>query len=134
MADHDVDAPVGSIPIIFGEGLGGITGIGAGLDGYLYVLTYLGDLYRILPLSESTKPKNPLPGTSLQGNISQQQQPLPTPANGVQATIAGIRGEMNHAVLTPLNIEVAKQLLGTMLFTIPYGRWDKGGDGGGLTM
>jgi glucose/arabinose dehydrogenase len=35
--------------VTFGTGFGGITDIETGLDGYLYILTFGGDLYRIVP-------------------------------------------------------------------------------------
>jgi glucose/arabinose dehydrogenase len=41
-----------SQPVIFGTGFdGGITDLQVGPDGYLYVLTYAGSIYRIIPSS-----------------------------------------------------------------------------------
>ena len=52
LADKKVDNTVESIPITFGQGFGGITDIQVGPDGYMYVLSYTGDLYKILPASQ----------------------------------------------------------------------------------
>ena len=44
--------PQDSQPVIFGTGFdGGITDLQVGPDGYLYVLTYAGSIYRIIPSS-----------------------------------------------------------------------------------
>jgi glucose/arabinose dehydrogenase len=37
--------------IVFGNGFGGITDIQVGPEGYLYVLSYSGVIYRIVPSS-----------------------------------------------------------------------------------
>lgn len=49
LTDKEVDEPGESQPLVFGQGFGGITDIEVGLDGYLYVLSYSGSIYRILP-------------------------------------------------------------------------------------
>jgi glucose/arabinose dehydrogenase len=49
LLDKEVDEPDESQPLVFGQGFGGITDIEMGLDGYLYVLSYSGSMYRILP-------------------------------------------------------------------------------------
>jgi glucose/arabinose dehydrogenase len=49
LSDREVDEPAESQPLVFGQGFGGITDIEVGLDGYLYVLSYSGSMYRILP-------------------------------------------------------------------------------------
>jgi glucose/arabinose dehydrogenase len=51
---HLADDLVASTPhqvsaVIFGTGFGGITDIATGPDGYLYILTYAGKMYRIVP-------------------------------------------------------------------------------------
>lgn len=51
LSDKQVDDPGESQPLVFGEGFGGITDIEVGVEGYLYVLSYSGSLYRILPLT-----------------------------------------------------------------------------------
>ncbi|MGE0690725.1 MAG: PQQ-dependent sugar dehydrogenase [Candidatus Nitrosocosmicus sp.] len=54
LQDNRIQNPKENLPLIFGQGFGGITDIQVGPDGYLYVLSYEGSLYRILPVSEST--------------------------------------------------------------------------------
>lgn len=51
LRDNTVDVPGESDPLIFGQGFGGITDIRDSPDGYLYVLSYSGHLYKILPSS-----------------------------------------------------------------------------------
>ena len=51
LADKQVRYPKEVIPPIFGSDFGGITDIEVGSDGYLYVLTYFGEIYRIIQKS-----------------------------------------------------------------------------------
>lgn len=54
LQDNRIQNPKENLPLIFGQGFGGITDIQVGPDGYLYVLSYEGSLFRILPLLESS--------------------------------------------------------------------------------
>ena len=90
LSDNKVDSPKESEPIIFGQGFGGITDLEVGPDGYLYVLTYPGSLYRIMPSSESSAPQNTL-GTDAQNN------PPVSPADAIQAKILGIQGQASYS-------------------------------------
>src|SRR6187551_1863200 len=54
LADREVNDPKENQPIVFGQGFGGITDLQTGPDGYLYVLSYTGSLFRILPSTSST--------------------------------------------------------------------------------
>jgi glucose/arabinose dehydrogenase len=56
LIDKKVDNTVESVPIIFGQGFGGITDIQIGPDGYMYVLSFTGDLYKIIPKSQNSLP------------------------------------------------------------------------------
>ena len=58
LVDREVNDPKENQPIVFGQGFGGITDIEIGPDGYLYVLSYTGSLFRILPSSASTTTNN----------------------------------------------------------------------------
>jgi aldose sugar dehydrogenase len=90
LSDNKVDSPKESEPIIFGQGFGGITDLEVGPDGYLYVLTYPGSLYRILPSSESSAPQN-TPDTAAQNN-----HPV-APADAIPAKIIGIQGKASYS-------------------------------------
>ena len=87
LADKKVDTPVESIPITFGQGFGGITDIQVGPDGYMYVLSYTGDLYKILPTSQSTIPKAQ----------SQFSQSTAVPEGSIMVTINGISGDNSYS-------------------------------------
>jgi aldose sugar dehydrogenase len=87
LVDKKVDNTVESIPITFGQGFGGITDIQVGPDGYLYVLSFTGDLYKILPISQSSIPKAQSP--SSQSSV--------VPEGSVLVTINGISGDNSYA-------------------------------------
>jgi aldose sugar dehydrogenase len=54
LADKIANTPEDAKPVIFGTGFdGGITDLQVGPDGYLYVLTFAGAIYRIVPVSSS---------------------------------------------------------------------------------
>lgn len=63
LKDREVNDPKENQPFVFGQGFGGITDIQMGPDGYLYVLSYTGSLFRILPSS-------PLADTSTTSDVS----------------------------------------------------------------
>ena len=85
LSDKKVDSTVESIPITFGQGFGGITDIQIGPDGYLYVLSFTGDLYKVVPLSQSTTPVT-------KPTISQNV----IPPGSVLVTINGISGDNSY--------------------------------------
>jgi len=87
LADKKVDNTVESIPITFGQGFGGITDIQVGPDGYMYVLSFTGDLYKIIPTSQSTVPKAQSPLT----------QSSVVPKDSILVTINGISGDNSYA-------------------------------------
>ncbi|MDN5845636.1 MAG: PQQ-dependent sugar dehydrogenase [Candidatus Nitrosocosmicus sp.] len=60
MANKQVNNPKEVIPIIFGSRFGGIADLKVGPDGYLYVLTYFGEIYRIMPKSNFVNSNNSL--------------------------------------------------------------------------
>jgi aldose sugar dehydrogenase len=54
LADKIANTPQDAKPVIFGTGFdGGITDLQVGPDGYLYVLTFAGAIYRIVPIASS---------------------------------------------------------------------------------
>ena len=87
LVDKKVDNTVESIPITFGQGFGGITDIQVGPDGYLYVLSFTGDLYKILPTLQSSIPKAQSP--SSQSSV--------VPEGSILVTINGISGDNSYA-------------------------------------
>ena len=95
LADNQVDETTENQPLIFGQGFGGITDLQVGPDGYLYVLSYTGALYRILPISESNTPKNQ-PDLADQGDTQS--------ADSIPVVIAGIKGDQSYSP-NPIRIE-----------------------------
>src|SRR6188472_2409461 len=93
--DNEINDPKENQPIIFGQGFGGITDIQVGPDGYLYVSSYSGSLYKILPVSDSTTPKN-------QPNLTPQNTTLTN--QSVSAVILGIDGDNSYSP-EPIEIE-----------------------------
>jgi glucose/arabinose dehydrogenase/plastocyanin len=101
LSDNEVDETMELTPVIFGQGFGGITDLDVGPDGYLYILTFPGDLYRVLPKSASLPtPNSPPPTTSSVSSTTppaSEQQTLPsTSANAVIARIVGIDGDDSY--------------------------------------
>jgi plastocyanin len=101
--------------LIFGQGFGRITDIEVGPDGFLYVLSYTGSLFRIVPTSSSlgssitgsnpsnTNPNNEeqqqksdIPETSEQSNFKNDKS---TPAG-----IVGLNGDSSYSP-NPITIE-----------------------------
>lgn len=98
LVDNKIDDPKENLPLIFGQGFGGITDIQAGPDGYLYVLSYTGSLYRILPISEST-----VPSTQTHSSTNLQEEGL-TSIQSISAVILGIDGDNSYSP-EPIEIE-----------------------------
>ena len=95
LADNQVDETTENQPLIFGQGFGGITDIQVGPDGYLYVLSYTGALYRIVPISESTVPTN-------QQALADQSETQS--AGAIPVVIAGLKGDQSYSP-NPIRIE-----------------------------
>jgi glucose/arabinose dehydrogenase/plastocyanin len=118
LEDKEVNAPREAIPLIFGQGFGGITDLEVGPDGYLYVLSYHGDLFRVKPKSDipqddkSLQPStttaplaNPTPTSeSEDGN---PEAPTATGTAAVTARIVGIEGDQSYDP-NPIEIEAGQ--------------------------
>jgi len=96
LADKQVNNSKEVIPLIFGSGFGGVTDLDVGPDGYLYVLTYFGEIYKILPKSNSIKfdnltdmNKSPPPPPPL-------QQSSPSLSDSTLVQIVGIEGNKSY--------------------------------------
>ncbi|MBA3749948.1 MAG: PQQ-dependent sugar dehydrogenase, partial [Nitrosopumilus sp.] len=103
LSDNEVDSPRESEPLIFGQGFGGITDIAVGPDGYLYILSYTGDLYRILPLLESSTPKNQ-PNISVQNTTNSA-----VPPGAIPAKIVDVNGDDSYSP-DPIEIEAGQTI------------------------
>src|SRR6478672_4274384 len=99
LQDTVVDTPGESAPVMFGQGFGGITDLDVGPDGYLYVLTFQGDLYRILPASASSEPilsKSQPELQNPQTPSSSSESKSNAAANKVIANIVGVKGDQSY--------------------------------------
>jgi len=88
LVDNQVDETTENQPLIFGQGFGGITDLQVGPDGYLYVLSYTGSIYRILPLAESLAPTDQQ--TLSEHDESQSLESVPV-------VISGIKGSQSYS-------------------------------------
>jgi len=99
LADKQVNNSKEVIPLIFGSGFGGVTDLDVGPDGYLYVLTYFGEIYKILPKSNSLKSDN-LTDMSKPSSSSPPPLPLqqssPSLSDSTLLHIMGIEGNKSY--------------------------------------
>ena len=102
LSDNQADTPPENQPIIFGQGFGGITDMKVGPDGYLYVLGYHGDLFKILPKSQA-KAEVKKPVSSKITDVSN----VTPPANSTKAIIVGIDGSNSYSP-DPIEIDVGQ--------------------------
>ena len=93
LADKQVNTPKEVIPLIFGSGFGGITDLEVGPDGYLYVLTYFGEIYRIIPKLDLIDSDNPLHANKSQSPLTQT---APSVSNSTIVQIMGIEGDKSY--------------------------------------
>ncbi|MFB5622104.1 MAG: PQQ-dependent sugar dehydrogenase, partial [Candidatus Nitrosomaritimum yanchengensis] len=104
LEDNEIDTPQENQPLIFGQGFGGITDIQVGPDGYLYVLSYTGALYKILPISESDSNKN-----AIQNQLISSEQNDTTRLNSIPVVIIGIDGDDSYSP-NPVEIETGQTI------------------------
>lgn len=110
LADREVNDPKENQPIVFGQGFGGIADLQTGPDGYLYVLSYTGSLFRILPSTSSTTNGTSTAsiGTTTKGQQLEQlynnEQTNSRNDNSVSAVIVGINGDSSYSP-NPISIE-----------------------------
>ncbi len=106
LADNKVDDTPENRVITFGQGFGGITDIQVGpSDGYPYVLSHTGSLFKILPsASKSTAPETenqPSVAAAASSNVAQNDTQR---AGSIPAAIIGIKGAASYA---PNPIEIS---------------------------
>src|SRR4029078_11429883 len=110
LTDREVNDPKENQPIVFGQGFGGISDIEVGPDGYLYVLSYTGSLFKILPSSASTVAKSNVPAIAVTAEDDGEEQSENSDqsnsqnANSVPAVIVGINGDRSYSP-NPITIE-----------------------------
>ena len=104
LEDNEVDETPENAVITFGQGFGGITDIQVGPDGYLYVLSFTGDIYRILPTSENNTSKNQ-PIAIMNSSSANQNATLK--GNYTPAVIVGIDGDESYSP-NPIEISVGQ--------------------------
>ena len=116
LADKEVNDPKENQPFIFGQGFGGITDIEVGPDGFLYVLSYTGSLFRIVPspagttttMSSSASPANNAGTTEDQQAVEQSEnendQSVAQNGNSVPAVILGLYDAKSYSP-NPITIE-----------------------------
>ena len=93
LADKQVNNPKEVIPLIFGSGFGGITDLEVGPDGYLYILTYFGDIYIIMPKSNPINSNNSLHMNKSRPLLTQSS---PSVSNSTLVQIVGIEGDKSY--------------------------------------
>jgi plastocyanin len=99
LQDNEINDPKENQPLIFGQGFGGITDIQVGPDGYLYVLTYTGSLYKILPKADSTLP--------ISQNAKSTTEDDSVQGNSVNVVIRGINGGNSYSP-NPIEIQAGQ--------------------------
>ncbi|MDR4490250.1 MAG: PQQ-dependent sugar dehydrogenase [Candidatus Nitrosocosmicus sp.] len=115
LADKVVNDPKENQPFVFGQGFGGITDIEVGPDGFLYILSYTGSLFRIVPApsessftnsstSSNTDTNTEPPQDKQQSESGNSDQSNSQNDNGVSAVISGLYGENSYSP-NPITIE-----------------------------
>ncbi len=108
LEDREVNDPKENQPFVFGQGFGGITDIKVGPDGYLYVLSYTGSLFRILPSSVSTVTTSNVSSTTEDQQERQSEneddQVTSQTSKSIPAVIIGLYGDSSYSP-NPITIE-----------------------------
>jgi len=117
LADKEVNDPKENQPFIFGQGFGGITDIEVGPDGFLYVLSYTGSLFRIAPSTEASTTATTASSTSpddsatitennqaTEQSESEDDQNVAQDRNSIPAVILGLYADKSYSP-NPITIE-----------------------------
>lgn len=122
LEDKVVNDPKENQPFVFGQGFGGITDIQVGPDGYLYVLSYTGSLFRIVQSSSSSSSISTGIDSNSNSNINtiskdqQGEQSVNADTqsntgneNSVPVVIQGINGDRSYSP-NPITIEKGQKI------------------------
>jgi plastocyanin len=107
LADKEVNNPKEVIPLIFGSGFGGITDLEVGQDDYLYVLTYFGEIYRIIPKLNLINSDNSLYTSKLPPPPTHSTTSI---SNSTLVQIIGIEGNKSYNP-NPVVVKEGQQIL-----------------------
>lgn len=120
LEDKVVNDPKENQPFVFGQGFGGITDIQVGPDGYLYILSYTGSLFRIVPSSSSSV--NSMVNSNSNSNVNtisekhqgeqsgnEDTQSNTGNENSVPVVIQGINGDRSYSP-NPITIEKGQSI------------------------
>jgi len=134
--DKEINDPKENQPFVFGQGFGGITDIEVGPDGYLYVLSYTGSLFRIAPTSSTiaSPTSNDSSTTGIQQEIpsersssSNDDQVISQINNSIPAVILGLHGDKSYSP-NPITIERSQTITwyngDTISHTVTSGQGD----------
>lgn len=95
-----------------GSGFDGITDLDVGLDQYLYVLTYFGDIYKIFSKSDSIKSSNHigLSKSPLSPSPLPVQHSSPSVSNSTLVQIVVIEGDKSYSPI-PIVVKACQTIL-----------------------
>lgn len=135
LSDREINDPKENQPLVFGQGFGGITDIEVGPDGYLYVLSYTGTLFKIVPSDNGLTTNENLENNS-QGKISSQENgdnPNATPPKGSNSVIImGLKADRSYSP-NPITVERGQTITwyngDTISHTVTSGHDNKGDSG-----
>ena len=101
LQDKEINDPKENHPIVFGQGFGGITDLQVGPDGYLYVLSYTGSLFKILPgsldSSDATAAHLNNDTNDNTSNLDTSSQVDSSNGDSIKAVILGINDDNSYS-------------------------------------
>ena len=116
LADKEVNDPKENQPFVLDQGFGGITDIEVGPDGFLYVLSYTGSLFRMVPSSSASSITTSNTVSNTNTNTEEQQNKQPEISDqsssknddSIPVVILGLNGDHSYSP-SPITIERVKQ-------------------------
>ncbi len=112
LEDREVNDPKENQPFVFGQGFGGITDIEVSPDGFMYVLSYTGSLFKIVPSSSANTSSISTNPASIAATTEDQQdeqsesddQSGSQTDNSIPAIILGLYGDSSYSP-NPITIQ-----------------------------